>query len=73
LPLLRCADADHPAADSGWHGQATKCGNDGGDGRASHGHGKDEAPAGATAALGLKMPKKGVSTAEFSGSARFQH
>jgi hypothetical protein len=70
--LLRCADADHPAADSGWHGQATKFGNDGRDGCVIHGHGKDGASDGATAALGLKMPKNGVSTAEFAGSARFE-
>jgi hypothetical protein len=61
--LLRCADADHPAADSGGHGQATKFGNAGGDGCVIHGHGKDGAPAGATAALGLKMTINGVSTA----------
>ena len=70
LPVLRHADAGHPAADSGQCDQATKFGIDGGDGRVSHGQRKDGAPAGATAALGLKSPRNRLATAKFAESAR---
>ena len=72
LPVLRHADADHPATDSGPCGQPTKFGIDRGDGRVNHCHGIDGAPAGATAALGLKSPKNWVLTAAFAGSAPFE-
>jgi len=70
FPLLRCTDAGHPATDSGLWGQATKFGADGGDGRVNYGHGKDDAPTGTTAALGLKSPQYRVSTTGFAESAR---
>ena len=51
-------------------GQATKFGCDDGEGRVRHSQRKDGAPAGATAALGLKSPKNRGLTAGFAESAR---
>jgi hypothetical protein len=45
---------------------------DDGDGRVSHGHGKNGAPTAATAALGLKSLKNRGLTAGFDGSAPFE-
>lgn len=72
LPLLRYADAGHPAADSAPCRQTTKFGTGRGDGRVSHRDRKDGAPAGAMGELGLKMLENGVLTAEFAGPARFK-
>jgi hypothetical protein len=54
-------------ADSDPCGRATKFGIDDGDRRVNHGDRKDGAPAGATAALGLKSSQNWVLTAGFAG------